>query len=252
MLEFFMSPAGVGIIVCLLILFMTLLIIKRMKPGREVMYLRERDRRGQRFIITEETAKSITCGSKRGLTKRFWKWGGSYVFNEHGKMITRFFGKEGTAYTYRFESAKPGIENPENLVEMSRTEEIQCLHCGKTFEWEMPIVQVGEKGKMLGTLSDATRVLWGEKFYGEIPEEQRKMLDESKICVTVELEPGFTPEDLPPITEEEIEEEQDREAAKIFGKGLGASAKQQLYQGMLWMALGALIVFVMFNFGVFT
>ena len=251
MLDFLLSPTGMGILACGFIAVLAMYLLKRMRPRREVLYLRERDRRGQRLGITEETATSLLCKTKRGLDKRFFKYGGSYVFNEGGKMVTRFLAKEGTAYTYK--PAQPGISpvNPDSMPE-SVTETIQCISCGEVFEQELPVVKVGGLiGEKLGSLKDALTDLWGKKFYNEIPPKQQKLLDESKILVTVELEPGLTPKGYSPVSEEEIDAEADREAAKVFGKGLGATVKAQLYQGMLWMALGVALTFILYNIGVF-
>lgn len=249
-LGFFLSPTGLGVValvvVCIFIVFM----LKRMKPSREVMYLRERDRRGQRFGINEETAISLVCRLKRGIDKRFFKWAGSYVFNEGGKMITRFLGKEGTAYTYKPKQPEGKVGNP-GEIPSTKLENVQCLHCGEVFETELPVVKMGQIGERLGSLGNALKNVWGDEFYNEVPEERRKEVEDSKILVTVDLEPGLTPPGYSPVSEEDINEEQDREAAKIFGKGLGATTKQQLYQGMLWMALGIAITFILYNIGIF-
>lgn len=249
MLDLLFSPTILGLMALALIIGIGVFLAKRMKPRREVLYLRERDRRGKRFNITEETATSIICRSKKGHSKRFFKWGASYVFNEGGKMITRFLGKEGTAYTYKPQSTAP-TANPDTAPS-EMTEEVQCLHCGETFEWDLPVVKVGIIGEKLGSLKDALVNVLGKKFFSEIPEKQQKLVDESKILVSVELESGLTPIGYSPISEEEIDAESDREAAKIFGKGLGATVKAQLYQGMLWMALGVAATFICYNIGLF-
>jgi hypothetical protein len=243
------NPIMLGGIFCVVIVLVVFLLIKRMHPSHEVLFLRERDRRGETLGISEESATKIVCKSKRKTTKRFFKWGGAYVFNEKGKMVTRYLAKEGTAYTYKpYSSEKVSKSN----VPSSTTETVQCIHCGETFDWDLPIVQIKDFiGERLGTLKEALETVWGKKFYEELPEKLQQKIEENKILVTVELEQGLTPRGYSPVSEDEIEEEADREAAKIFGEGLGATVKQQLYTGMLWMALGVALTFIAYNIGIF-
>jgi len=245
----FDNPMLLGMIVLVGILTIAMLLIKRLKPIREVMYLRERDRRGQRLRITEETATTIYCRRKTGNDKRFFKWGGSYIFHEGGRMVTRFFGKEGTAYTYRFQTTpeRSSVNSGQELRDIP----VQCTECGAEFEWPVPVSVDKIVGEKLGSLRDALIAVWGEDFYNMIPEEQRKIIDDGKIYVTVELEGGLTPPGYRPISEDDINEEQDRSAARIFARALGPTPKQELYKGMLWAALGALLTMIAWNLGIF-
>lgn len=226
------------------------LLIKKTKPIREVVYLRERDRRGHRLTVSDETALSLTCPSKGG-DRRFFKYGGSYNFHEGGRSVTRFFAKEGTAYTYKFQN--PGRNSKKNNDgEVTKDIEVQCTNCGEVFSYPVTVPQGnGVKGMEVGSLSSVLQEIWGQEFYKEIPEEQKKVVEEEKIFVTVDMEPGLTPEGYQPISEDEIEEEQDRVAAKIFGRGLGPSTKSELYRGFLWVAVGIALTFVAFNLGLF-
>lgn len=240
-----LGVAGLGLVLALLYL-----LLKKLRPAREVMYLRERDHRGQRLRITEETATTIYCRRKKGSDKRFFKWGGSYIFHEAGKMITRFFSKEGVAYTYRFKTSTP-TTNP-GVVPDEVTQDVQCLSCGEVFTTELPVVKIGMRGEEVGSLEKVLTGLWGKKFFDEIPPKQRKIIEDNKILVTVELESGLTPEGFSPVSEEDIKEEEDRAAARIFAKALAPGAKQELYKGFLWASLGALLTFIAFNIHVFT
>jgi len=80
--------------------------IQRTRPIREILYVRERDRRGRRLLIKYETAKTIEVRVRGLPPMRFFKMGGAYVFHEGGRMVTRYFGKEGTAYTWILEKGK--------------------------------------------------------------------------------------------------------------------------------------------------
>lgn len=251
------SPTTLGLIAAVMIGAIVIYIFTKMKPQREVLYLRERDRRAQRLSITEETATSLLCRSRKGITRRFFKWGGSWTLSEAGKMKTLFLGKEGTAYTYKpIQADKDEEGNPvESTETVTVPEEVQCTECGEVFNWDVTVpVKVTKKGilgTLTGTIEESIKTLWGEKFFNEIPKKQRKMLEGSKLFVTVDMEPGLTPENYTPISEDDVEDEMDRDAAKIFGQGLGSALKAQLYQGMLWAALGGLGVFVLYNVGVF-
>ena len=233
-------------------------VIKKTRPRREVMYLRERDRRGQRLSISEETATAASCRARKGIDKRFFKFAGAYTFNEGG-MVTRFFGKEGTAYTYKPQEhlatkteVKPG-NNPAPPTK-SQFADVVCTECGAEFEYpvnvNVPVVS-GLQGELLGSLKDALITEWGKEFYNEIPEKEKKLVENSKIFVTVDLEPGLTPEGYSPVSEEDINEEQDRNASRIFAKSLQQSSRSELYKGLLWASVGALITFIAFTWGIF-
>lgn len=245
------DPTIMGVASFVVILALIYLLFKKLRPRREVMYLRERDKRGQRLAITEETATTIYCRRKKGSDKRFFKWGSSYIFHEAGKMITRFFAKEGTAYTYKLRSSIP-THNPGEIPDET-VQDVQCISCGEVFETNLPVVKIGMKGEEVGPLKKVLLGLWGQKFFNEIPEKQKKIIEDNKIFVTVELESGLTPAGgFSPMSEEDIKDEDDRKAASIFAKALGPTAKQELYKGFLWASLGALMIFIAYNFGIFT
>ena len=233
-------------------------VIKKTRPRREVMYLRERDRRGQRLSITAETATAASCRARKGIDKRFFKYAGSYTFNEGG-MVTRFFSKEGTAYTYKPQEhlqTKAEVKPRDNSTPPTKTQfaDVVCPECASEFEYpvnvSVPSVS-GLQGDFLGGFKEALVTVWGKEFYNEIPEKERKIVENSKIFVTVELEPGLTPEGYSPVSEEDINEEQDRNASRIFAKSLQQSTRSELYKGMLWASVGALITFIAFAWGIF-
>lgn len=130
-----------------------------------------------------ENAFSVECEEKKGFPpQRFVKMRPGYtgrVGKFLKKAITCFLGIEGTAYTQKVES---GTEP-------------------------------------LGSLADALRGLWGDDFYMQVPEPKRKELEESKINVTVNIDPEYNPEDFPEITEEQIFDEEDRRGAETYWKG---------------------------------
>jgi hypothetical protein len=134
------------------------------------------------FNIDEETAISIYCDKVKGIPpQRFFKTNPGYtgiVGRFLKKPITRYLGMEGTAYTWELQNG----------------------------EWIE-----------LGTLANAVRTLWGEEFWGTVPENQQELLETSKINVTVELDKSpLTPEGMRSISEEDIQSEEDRKAAETF------------------------------------
>jgi len=80
--------------------------------------------------------------------------------------------------------------------------------------------------------------MWGDEFYFTVPEEKRKELEESKVNVTVELEPGMTPEGYRPASEEDFKQEQDRQAAETWWKGKKIAEKGTWMQWMFIFAAG--------------
>jgi hypothetical protein len=138
-----------------------------------------------RFIdlgIDEETAISVQCKKVKGMPiQRFFKLHPGFtgiVGRIIKKPITRYLGIEGTAYTWSLKSGK----------------------------WEK-----------LGTLGEGLRTIWGEDFYGTIPQTMRDKIEESKIQVTIGLdESPLTPEGMRSISEEDIKQEEDRRAAQTL------------------------------------
>jgi len=134
------------------------------------------------LAIDEETSVSVQCKKVKGIPiQRFFKLHPGFtgiVGRFIKKPITRYLGIEGTAYTWKV----------------------------KAGSWEK-----------LGTLQEAVRTVWGEDFYDTVPERQRKTLEESRIQITVGLdESPLTPEGMRSISEEDIKQEEDRQAAKTL------------------------------------
>lgn len=150
--------------------------------GNEVIKFIPADHRFIDLAIDEETAVSVQCKKKKGLPlQRFFKLHPGFtgiVGRFLKKPITRFLGLEGTAYTWQIENGR----------------------------W-----------KKLGGLADAIRAVWGEDFWGSVPERQKKLIAESRIQVTVGLdEAPLTPAGQRSISEEDIKSEEDRQASKTF------------------------------------
>jgi hypothetical protein len=150
--------------------------------GNQVIKFMPGDHRFMDLNIDEETSISIQCKKEKGMPiQRFFKLHPGFtgiVGRIIKKPITRYLGMEGTAYTWQIKSGK----------------------------WEK-----------LGSLQDAVRAIWGEDFYQTVPETQKLKLEESRIQVTVGLdESPLTPEGMRSISEEDIKQEEDRQASKTF------------------------------------
>lgn len=213
------NPLFLGAIGTVVIAIFLLIFIRKGKPITEVIYCRERDRRGEDLRVTSETAQSLLIrrtgilSGANSFPLRFLKFAGSYVFRKGGKMITRFFGREGDAYTW----------------------------------W------IGESGhKELGTISQTLRGIWGKAIYDQIPKDQRDSIETSKVFVTVNLRGGEIPEGLKFISEEDIFDLDDRKAATILGESMKKTAGRELYQGLLWAAAGFALCMICYQIGVFS
>jgi len=177
--------------------------------GNQVIKLIDREYRFVDLDIEEETAVSIECKNKKGMPpQRFYKWKPGYtgILGKFlKKPVTRFFGKEGTAYTWAMGTKK------------------------------------GEEGKetKLGKLCDAVKTVWGNAFYDTVPEKQRKLLEESQISFTVDLDQGpLTPTGYKVVSEEDIKSEEDRKAAETFWQGKKTVEKGQWIQWVFIFVAG--------------
>lgn len=79
------------------IIFLYMLTSKN-KTTKEVMFLRPRDKRGEKMNITKETDRSVLC-EQTNPVHRFIKIGPAWTFKDGGRTSHRFFGIEGSAYT---------------------------------------------------------------------------------------------------------------------------------------------------------
>ncbi len=186
--------------------------------GNSIMKVIPSENRFVDFDIEEETAISIYCKGKKGFPPhRFIKcWPGyiGVVGRFLKKPITRFFGREGTAYTWHIK----------NNLEIK-----------------------------IGSLAKAVKHLWGEDFYDTIPEKQREDLEASKISVTVKLdsEDALTPAGMRVVSEENIKQDEDIQASKTFWKGKKLTDRGALINLILGIGTGFGICATLVLLGVF-
>ncbi len=170
-----------------------------LRPGNQVIKIIPGDHRFIDLSIDEETSVSVQCKKVKGMpVQRFFKLHPGFtgiVGRFIKKPITRYLGIEGTAYTWQVQSGR----------------------------W-----------KQLGSLGDALKTVWGPEFYDTIPERQQNMIEESRIQVTVGLdESPLTPEGMRSISEEDIKQEEDRQASKTFWEEHGSQVKGWLINVIL-------------------
>jgi len=150
--------------------------------GNQVQKFLPADHRFMDLAIDEETSISVQCKKVKGMpVQRFFKLHPGFtgiVGRFLKKPITRYLGIEGSAYTWQIENNK----------------------------W-----------KKLGSLDKAVRTVWGEDFWATVPDRQKDLLEDSRIQVTVGLdEAPLTPAGMRSISEEDIKQEEDRQASKTF------------------------------------
>ncbi len=167
-----------------LFIFVGLLIGLLLRPwiGNQVIKFIPGDHRFIDFSIDEESSVSVQCKKVKGMPiQRFFKYHPGFtgiVGRIIKKPITRYLGIEGTAYSWQI----------------------------KNGTWEK-----------LGSLKDAVETVWGEDFWSHVPDRQKALLEESRIQVTVGLdEAPLTPGGMRSISEEDIKQEEDRQASKTF------------------------------------
>lgn len=222
------------------------MLIRLMPARNQILYCRERDGRGMELNVADEDAVSLETHSSPEL--RFFKYGRSYEFRKRfGRAFTRFFGKEGTAYTWRLQGFS---KTPTKYKTV--TDEVPVLNDeGKAIldEKGKPVFKPVERQVVVAwkekqvelefpTLEDAVKARWGNEFYGTVPENMQEVLRNDKLLVTVNLEPGIVPEGYTPITESVIEEKADRDMASLIANSVKQGMKEPWIQWIFIFVAG--------------
>ena len=122
----FSSWIGFGVAAITVLVFVGILIsVSRSRPRKEVLFLRPRDKRGERLDVTRETDRSVLCERSNPI-HRFIKIGPAWVFHDGRRTITRFLGVEGKAYT--------AVLKGDKKIEMSIHEYLQSIWGKKIYE----------------------------------------------------------------------------------------------------------------------
>jgi len=173
-----------------------------------ILYCRERDGRGTDLAVKLEDEVRLDTANNI----RFFKHGRSYAFTGMmNRLKSIFFAKEGTAYTAKLLGFSGTDKEPTKI------------------DLDFP------------TVWEAVKFRLGDDFLRPFPEAQKKLLQNDKFLVTVDLEPGLTPAGYEPATEQDIADKGKRDMVKL----LGESAKMALHGGMIdkvpWIGMGVAI-----------
>ena len=189
-----------SLVCCAIIIY----VLAFIKPTKKVLLLRHRDRRGKTLNVTQETEIGLLCKAIKGVTYRFFKFGPSFVFQEGGHMVTRFFGVEGTAYT--------GVAR-----------------------------STGEENI---SVKDFLIFLWGEPFYKGIPLVQRQKVEEDRVGITIEIDKVDEEENgLPTLTASDINDENEAIVlGKLTPKQKG-STSDSVIKTITTFLLGAAVMY---------
>ena len=195
-----------------------------------ILYCRERDGRGTDLAVKLEDEVRLDTANN----VRFFKHGRSYAFTGMmNRLKSVFFAKEGTAYTAKLEGFSGHPRSYEAAAKL-----VMATEAAKE-----ALVVAAEAGPIqidieFPTVWEAVKFKLGDDFLRPFPEDKKKLLQDDKFLVTVDLEPGLTPEGYKPATEQDIADKGKRDMAKL----LGESAKMALHGGMIdkvpWIGMG--------------
>jgi len=202
MFEWFFNNPFVfwGTIALLLVAVSIIAIYWRFRPTKEVLSIDESDNTGKQLKIIKETSPTIYCEENR----RFHRFKRAINFNVHGKHITRFLSKRGTAYTKSLEGGK----------------EIK-----------------------IGSIYDALETIWGADLLNKLKDEYLKPLKSSIIWVTVQLEETITPTGYAPMKDEDIRKQADENMAGLIGRKVGKQLTKDYLMIIMSMIAGMAILF---------
>lgn len=187
-------------------------LVTSLKPEKRVELLRPRDSRGKILTVVEETDIGLTCKPSGGVTYRFIKAGRGWTYSVRGKMITKFFGIEGTAYT--------GIIKGDDIVNVS--------------------------------VSEFLRFVWHDKFYDAIPAQQRQAIESDVHGITIEVQKIDEDSlGLPTLRPVDIHDEDESVMIRRFVKG-AQNIKPGSYMNYVATGLiGALLMYLAIKQGWF-
>jgi len=198
--------------IVMVILGAAVAVVLSIRPEKRVELLRPRDSRGRILPIVEETDLGLTCKRTGGVTHRFIKAGRGWIFNVRGKMITKFFGIEGRAYT--------GMVRGDEVVNVS--------------------------------ISELLKWAWGEKFYAAIPVQQKQAIETDVYGITIEVQRIDEDEfGLPTLRADDVNDEDESVMIRRFAKG-AQDAKPASYVNYVATGLiGALLMYMAMGQGWF-
>jgi len=213
--SFFANPMFIiGVSTVFIIAFAIFFLKREILPslGR-ILYMSEMELIGNELSVTKITPKRIL--TKDG--KRFFRIQGTraYNFRIRRKNVLTWLGKVGTAYLFKPEDTPEG------------------------------------KAKKIGSFYDGLTCILGENVVKQMRPEHLEKCKESELFVTVDLEAGYTPEGLPEIDEAGVFTEQDRDMARMLGKGFQEGFKKEDWiRNAGLVGLGVALTFILQQLGI--
>ena len=179
------------------------------KVTKEVMFMRPRDKRGEKMNITRETDRSILC-EQTNPVHRFIKIGPAWTFKDGGHTSYRFLGIEGSAYTTFLKEAE--------TIKLTVREYLLTLWGGKIYD-ALPT-----------KMKDAV-----EK-------------DEIGITIEPEkINPADY--GLEPMSPDDVNDEGDATILNRLAKfGQGENAKTKMMNNLIWLGLGLGLASILSHF----
>jgi len=226
-----------------------------MVPPTQVLRISEKDGRGWELNVNEETTRFLETKSSPPL--RFLKWGRSYEFTLGWmkKKVTRFLGKEGTAYSWKIfgfdnipvpcqeDEAEDHLEEKVPIINPD-TGNIVMLDGEPAYELKLTPVKYERQIAELEfeNLAEVLEWKWGTKFYSTIPQKRKDELLDNQVNLSVELQDGLTPKGYTPITEQDINDEGDRNFLRILALEAKGAINIPYVQYIFIMATGGLLI----------
>lgn len=182
------------------------------RPEKRVELLRPRDSRGRVLKVTQETDLGLTCKRVGGVVHRFIKAGRGWTFNINGKMVTKFFGIEGRAYT--------GIIKGDDIV-------------------NVPV-------------SEFLKHTWGPEFYSAIPARQKQAVETDVHGITIEVQRiDEDALGLPTLHADDIHDEGDNTMLRRFARSAREGTPGSYIYYVVCMLVGALTMYLAIGKGWF-
>lgn len=209
MLSYLPAVGAVGVVV--LVIFYLFIFGGKGKMRKEVLFLRPRDKRGERLDVTRETDRSVLCENSNPV-HRFIKAGPAWVFKDGGRTVVRFIGIEGNAFTAFIKDGGP--------VKMAIDEFLKSIWTPQIYE-KLP-----------------------EKLKKAVENPKVGIIVEPAPIDVETL-------GLPKLTSDDVNDEGDAVVLSRLAKGSEPTLKERLYTNLVWLFLGIGIAAILSNFGWF-
>ena len=180
------------------------------KHLHEVLYFAEQEKTGLQLKVLSESPRLVTTEKNM----RFLRNSVAYTFRIGKRMVTRYLGKRGTAYTFKLKEGKV---------------------------------------KKVGSIYDGVVAIWGQDKVDKLKSDELKQLKDSELWITVDLEKGLTPTDYTPFSEQDIKSEANVGMANLVGKAIREELESSDYIRVLaLLGAGGCAIFLLAALGIIT